>query len=72
VYFNAGTLVLAYFEKRYSQTNIMNPHLNIFNNYREDYNNPLENNLTRAFIITFKNEPNLLRDFMFLISGAMA
>jgi hypothetical protein len=45
----------------------MNPHLNIFNNYRED-SNPLENNLTRAFIITLQNEPNLLRDFMYLIS----
>jgi hypothetical protein len=49
----------------------MNAHLNIFNNYREDYNNPLENNLTRAFIITLKNEPNLLRDFMYLISNEM-
>ncbi|AYL95287.1 hypothetical protein [Mucilaginibacter celer] len=50
----------------------MNPHLNIFNNYREDYSTPLENNLTRAFIITLHHEPNLLRDFMYLISGEMS
>ena len=49
----------------------MNAHLNIFNNYREDTINPLENNLTRAFIITLQNEPNLLRDFMYLISKEM-
>jgi hypothetical protein len=46
----------------------MNPHLNVFNNYRE-LNAPLENNLTRSFIITLKYEPQLLRDFLFLVNG---
>lgn len=46
----------------------MNPYLNVFNNYKES-NAPLENNLTRSFIITLKNEPQLLRDFLFLVNG---
>jgi hypothetical protein len=49
----------------------MNQHLNVFNNYRE-YNTPIENNLTRAFIITLKNEPQLLRDFIYLVNKEYA
>lgn len=48
----------------------MNPHLNVFLNYKEvEGDKPKENNLTRAFIITLKNEPQLLRDFFFLINA---
>ncbi|MDB5024558.1 MAG: hypothetical protein JWP78_2313 [Mucilaginibacter sp.] len=47
----------------------MNPHLNIFNNYREDSQHPVENNLTRAFIIMLRHEPNLLRDFLYLVNN---
>lgn len=42
----------------------MNPHLHLFNHYKEyDYESAKENNLTRAFLITLKNEPHLLRSF---------
>ena|SRR5436190_14453876 len=46
----------------------MSSYLNVFNNYRE-VDTPIENNLTRSFIITLKNEPQLLRDFMFLVNN---
>lgn len=42
----------------------MNPHLHLFNHYKEyDFESAKENNLTRAFLITLKNEPHLLRSF---------
>jgi hypothetical protein len=42
----------------------MNSHLHLFNHYKEyDYESAKENNLTRAFLITLKNEPHLLRSF---------
>jgi len=48
----------------------MNPHLHIFNHYKEyAHESPKENNLTRAFLITLKNEPHLLRTFFSSISG---
>jgi len=46
----------------------MNHHLNIFNNYRE-VEHPRENNLTRAFLITLKQEPQLLREFLQLTAN---
>lgn len=49
----------------------MNSHLHLFNHYKEyDYESAKENNLTRAFLITLKNEPHLLRSFFSSIAEA--